>query len=267
MMQHQECFQRKEEHWLVKRTLQIRGKVEPEILFVPISQAAVVFFFGTPAHVVEPVNAVMPQVMIAPLVNIPVRFHIAESGGYFAAQCHATVLSRALHLDLTPSQNLGICFENKKALSLCDKMPFLNPEQQRIEVLRFIEALHPAPYVKDSVDRVYDQILCGEMPLKEIVRDSGMGERSLQRHFLRRTGISLKSLSRIVRINRLWSESQHDKKFDFKRSSSADCFHDQSHLIRDFKSITGSSPQHFFSTCTTTTQTLANKSNRQIMTR
>jgi len=84
-------------------------------------------------------------------------------------------------------------------------------------------------------------------PVKAIASAAGLTERTIQIRFQKYAGFSPKELLRFLRfkmvINRLLSNSE--KSFDMIEIVTEFNFHDQSHLIKDFKHFLGKTPQQF----------------------
>lgn len=83
----------------------------------------------------------------------------------------------------------------------------------------------------------------GIMRTSELATQLGMSERQLERRFLSWVGMSPKSVSRVVRLQRVsahfhsglsWAEIAHETGFS-----------DQAHLVREFRAMTGHTPARF----------------------
>ena len=113
---------------------------------------------------------------------------------------------------------------------------------------RFIAGLYPDRYVKDSIDVLYDVIMEQGMnhSLKEIMQTCCASPRTLERQFLRRTGVSPKTFVRIRRLNYLFNKEKNDYPVDYLDMAFNGHYFDQSHFINDFKSIMGETPGSFF---------------------
>jgi AraC-like DNA-binding protein len=85
-------------------------------------------------------------------------------------------------------------------------------------------------------------------PVKSIAAKAAITERSVQQRFKKYTGYSPKSLLRFLRFKQVlqevmqWEETEKKSWFDVINKYG---YHDQSHLIKDFKYFTGVSPKRF----------------------
>jgi len=97
------------------------------------------------------------------------------------------------------------------------------------------------------IDDIYDRILEDGVstPLSRIVQGFDISERTLQRKFLRRIGITPKKLMRIIRINEVWEKVKNGDAIDYQDIIFEGNYFDQTHFIKDFKAITGETPDYF----------------------
>jgi len=84
------------------------------------------------------------------------------------------------------------------------------------------------------------------LPFSETLKDINIDERTLQRSFLKRIGVSPKMLARIARVNHLWEEINRQKATSYQDLVYLGNYFDQSHFIKDFKNLVGETPSHFF---------------------
>jgi len=73
-----------------------------------------------------------------------------------------------------------------------------------------------------------------------------MSQSALERHFRSAVGTTLKTLSRLARLQhvcRLWDQGKSLTEIAFEAG-----YCDQPHLVRDFWLFTGSAPEEFFRT-------------------
>ncbi|MEQ8878521.1 MAG: helix-turn-helix domain-containing protein [Cyclobacteriaceae bacterium] len=95
--------------------------------------------------------------------------------------------------------------------------------------------------VEKAIDRIENSKGC--LSISHICRDVGISERSLQRHFKSRIGISPKKFSKITRVNAYLEELLAKESSDWMQTVVSFNYHDQPHLINEFKSIIRLSPR------------------------
>lgn len=87
----------------------------------------------------------------------------------------------------------------------------------------------------------------GQIKVKEVARQTDYSERHLNRLFLAQIGMSIKNYARITRFNYVLKHIQKSPCFFAALSQQAGYF-DQAHFDKDFKSISGVSPQQYLKT-------------------
>ena len=87
----------------------------------------------------------------------------------------------------------------------------------------------------------------GQVQVKEVARQSGYSERQLNRLFLTQIGMNIKSYARITRFNYVLKHIQTSPCFFAALSQQAGYF-DQAHFDKDFKAISGVTPQKYLKT-------------------
>jgi AraC-like DNA-binding protein len=98
----------------------------------------------------------------------------------------------------------------------------------------------------------------GLVSLDELVADSGLSSRQLERRFLQEVGIGPKLLSRILRFQQVFRAVERD---DVQWAPIAvECgYYDQSHLIRDFQQFARQSPAILFAQQSQLTESFTRK--------
>lgn len=84
----------------------------------------------------------------------------------------------------------------------------------------------------------------GQILVGELVKEVGYSQRQLNRLFLMQIGMSVKSYTRLVRFNYVLKHMQKSPCFFAALSQQAGYF-DQAHFDKDFKSISGVTPQDY----------------------
>lgn len=250
------------DHWLVKRTLYMERSIEGVVPFVPIVEGALVFFFGGPSEVIEPFQAITPLVTVTPVLKIPLRFKTSDCWSFLAFQCRASVLSRVLDIDFSHAPEFAIPLEEGPFYDLFEELKMMGCMAARTErVFSALEQWFPEAYQPDAVDRVYDQIVEGVMPLSEIIQHCGMSQRTLQRKFLSRTGVTPKRFHRIARVSRGWRTIEEHPDVNVQDIVFQEQYCDQAHFIKDFKLFAGAAPKRFSIECPEETRFFAGLGN------
>ena len=87
----------------------------------------------------------------------------------------------------------------------------------------------------------------GQVQVKEVARQSSYSERQLNRLFLAQIGMNVKDLVRLTRFNYVLKHIQKSPCFFAALSQQAGYF-DQAHFDKDFKAISGVTPQKYLKT-------------------
>jgi AraC-like DNA-binding protein len=87
----------------------------------------------------------------------------------------------------------------------------------------------------------------GQVQVKEVARQSSYSERQLNRLFLTQIGMNIKNYSRLTRFNYVLKHIQKSPCFFAALSQQAGYF-DQAHFDKDFKAISGVTPQKYLKT-------------------
>ena len=87
----------------------------------------------------------------------------------------------------------------------------------------------------------------GQLQVSEVARQAGYSERQLNRLFLTQIGMNIKNYARITRFNYVLKHIQKSPCFFAALSQQAGYF-DQAHFDKDFKAISGVTPQKYLQT-------------------
>lgn len=217
--------------------------------FIPRFDIALVFHFGTPPMMLHPVNGPLPPYFLAPIITKSSLMRIDKSNSTLVVTCKPTVLSRILHLDLSPEPLLYIPLPDEPFFSLWKNLQSKKSAEEKIASFsQFIETAHPERYHPDEIDAIYEKIIASTASdqLSHLLEGFSFGARTLQRQFQKRLGITPKKLMRIVRINHIWERIQTNPQIDYQDLIFEGNYFDQTHFIKDFKAITGETPDLFF---------------------
>lgn len=101
--------------------------------------------------------------------------------------------------------------------------------------------LKPSQVTQHLISKVIRQN--GNIKINELEKDIGYSSRNIQRIFLGDTGVGLKQFSRYLRMQIAVTLLGHRQKYSLTDIATELGFSDQSHFIKDFKTLTGISPR------------------------
>jgi AraC-like DNA-binding protein len=85
----------------------------------------------------------------------------------------------------------------------------------------------------------------GRIPIRELEQQTGYSRRYLDRLFQQHVGLSPKVLAEIFRFQRFYRKWAKGLSFDLLKAELYDHYYDQAHFTREFRRMTGHSPQRF----------------------
>src|SRR5215469_11410535 len=85
----------------------------------------------------------------------------------------------------------------------------------------------------------------GHVPMKELERKTGYTRRYLDLLFKQHVGLSPKVLARIFRFQKFYQKWAQGLSYDIIMNQLYDHYYDQAHFSKEFKRMTGHSPQAF----------------------
>jgi transcriptional regulator GlxA family with amidase domain len=87
----------------------------------------------------------------------------------------------------------------------------------------------------------------GNITVKELSTKLNISDRQIERKFKEQIGISPKMFSRLIRINYVFKLLRTNPELNWQDVIFLCGYYDQAHFIRDFKEISGESPNVFLS--------------------
>lgn len=217
--------------------------------FIPRPYISIVFHFKDCPLIVDEIPIQLEPFFVGSI--IPQAFTLKFQGNMdtLTVTCKATVFSRLFQIDMSPVAKRSINLPQHIFFPLWEAMANLNTTDERTAYFSdFINSVQRAPYCPDAVDMLYDKILEKSIahPLKEIMQECYASKSTLLRKFVKRAGVSPKTLTRIVRLDYLWTKIRNEKAIDYQDLAFYGNYFDQSHFINDFKAIIGETPGYFF---------------------
>ncbi len=133
------------------------------------------------------------------------------------------------------------------ALDLEERLAEASDDRARVaQVEQFLLAqlqFHQKPDVEPLVRAIWNH--GGRLPVPQLCRDLGVGERWLQRTFVAALGTTPKGFSRLARFLRACALLRREPGRE-QTEVGLDCgYYDQSHFIAEFKAFSGLTPREF----------------------
>lgn len=237
--------------WLVKKYVAISssgGYVKEK--FIPRPDLALIFHFGNSPSAVAEEEVKLAPYFAAPILPRNMLLVIDNELDTFIAICKPTVASRCFGITFESRLYCGIPLPSNLFQPLHASLAAKHTFEERIETFEHFLTEHTSsgPYEPDIVDQFYDEVISRgcHTHLKTLMKECTSCPRTLQRSFLKRTGVSAKTLMRIARINYLWKKIRNDKAVSYQDLAFFGNYFDLPHFINDFKAITGETPHYFF---------------------
>ncbi len=223
----------------------MEGDEETSFRHIPKSQSMLVFGFGQPAHVDDgDQTCTMEESFVLPIFTTSTR-----------ARLHASSL-------------IGVSFVKDGLYRLVKqsipKLRFNIPSPLKEKIAGLRESFNGKTL--EAISGSIQQFLIPEMDLEagpvgfeeaigliekskgclsieQVCKEAGISSRSLQRHFNERIGISPKRYAKITRVNALLNELLTREPENWMEKVVSLNYHDQPHLVNEFKSIIKLSPR------------------------
>ena len=134
---------------------------------------------------------------------------------------------------------------------LWDRLAEMDPGRRAAVAEAALLARLPAsglidPYVHHCIARL--EATRGALPIARLEASTGLSGRQIERKFARHIGLAPKTFARIVRFRSLLSAAWAPGPRDWAGLAADAGYADQSHLVREFKSLAGLSPTSYFAT-------------------
>jgi AraC-like DNA-binding protein len=242
--------------YLVHHYLILKSE-EPGVTFkdryIPDGYIGIVFLLRVEqAFIYTEEKQTLPSVFFVIPRIMPLSIEITLPGDSLIVVCRASVMSSIFDIRFNklltkPYSEIDLF----KGVAIIEKLRGIDNAEERIHFFEtfLLENFQIANYNDDEVDLAYNKVMEkeGHITVGEIVQLLDINYRTFRRKFYSRVGISLKGLIRIVRVNYLWRIIIENRNVDIQSVVFMGNFHDQSHLIHDFKKIVGETPKAFFS--------------------
>lgn len=220
--------------------------------YIPDGHTSLVFHFNGEFYYKENgKKKTLPRFFITDLLFHSLEIEVHTPCNSMIVICNSSVFSRVFNLDLTSENEQP--FKTTAPFNgfpMHEKLTSAKTEKEKIKVFEdyLTKNVMPEVYKPDEIDLIYEKIISqnGNSTIGGIIEEININPRTLRRLFLKRTGISMKKLLGIVRVNYIWSFSKKMSEFDPHNITFNCRYFDQSHFINDFKKIIGETPRNFF---------------------
>lgn len=236
--------------WLVRQfeTFHFSDTVIAE-KFIPRPDISIVFHFRDIPLILGENTIQLEPFFAAPIIPQSIVLNFHGTMDTFIAICKPTVFSNIFGIDLSPVQKKSIDLPHHIFQPLWLALSQIKTTEERIQhFTNFINSIMEKTYTPDAIDILYDKIIekGTTAHLKDIIKDCPACQRTLERNFIKRTGVSPKTLMRIVRLCYFWNKIKDENAIDYQDLVFDGNYFDQAHFINDFKSIIGETPGYFF---------------------
>ena len=136
-----------------------------------------------------------------------------------------------------------------EAARLYDRLAGLPFEARVAEMETFLMRLAAAGRSLDPMLQVAEHLLerHGIVQTKTAAQWTGLGIRQFERRFAQSTGLTPKLFARVARFQTALDMKIAQPKKSWLRIAHDLCYHDQAHMVLDFKHLTGNSPTQIVS--------------------
>lgn len=193
-------------------------------------------------------DELMPRCILAGQITSPIRLHTHSSADSVGIRFRPSGLARVFGIDMSAftdspadlSEALGL-----PSALLLDELDRTPSSTDRLRLLAgWLQSVHRAPDQHPRIDRAIRAILTSphDISMADIARQASTTSRSLQRDFKRQIGITAKHFQRIVRLKRVVDHASRHRSATWSAVAHAFGYSDQSHLVRECKSLYGVAP-------------------------
>lgn len=236
--------------WLVKQFETFHSN-EPLLAekFVPRPDISIIFHFKDKPQIIDKINTPLEPFFATSLVSKSLEMTVNGVMDSFVVICKPTVFSNVFNINLSRYSTYSIPLPTALFYPVWKELAQLDTFKARIDYFTtFIENIQKTPYINDAIDELYDKIVTQGTTdlLKDIMLENVFCKRTLERNFIKRTGVNPKTLMRIVRLDELLTPIKNGKIIDYQELVFNGNYCDQAHFIKDFKSVINETPTHFF---------------------
>lgn len=236
-------------HWLVNQFEEFKTPAGVgEVIFLPRTELMLIFHFKNPPKLRKPIETTLPEIFIVPVINRSIELFLDDEMDAFTVCCKPSVFSKVVELNLHPNQHFHHAY-TKCWLDLHLELTMHTTLHKRAECfIQYVDSYFTPNYIADEVDCLFSKIIQHPeiQSLSQLTTDCCHSMRTIERAFMQRIGLSPKALMKLVRIHTISKKSLAHSEVNSMDMVVEGNYFDQAHFIREFKSIVGTPPFHFF---------------------
>ncbi len=243
-------------YWVIEKST-----LEPDVCerVIPTGTIQFMFHYKTPFVVFKADNSItnQPRSLVSGLAQTFADIVAVECSGVIAVSFHPWGGCKVLPFGLSEIEDSTIGLTEvygKEINKLENQLNKAVDTMQRVSLIEefLIDHLinlkhHDYFFVNQALNHIYHEN--GMLSTQELERRLGMCGRNMERKFATLIGKTPKQYSKLVRFQAVIRELSKNQVIDWAQLAYAYGYADQSHLIKDFKSISGLTPVSYQTLC------------------
>lgn len=226
---------------------------EKDYIWIPDGNFTLIFSLGTPYYIYTGANTErIGKSILVGQMGSAVKLKLCPGNRFIMVHLKPYGLHYFTGWDCTELKDRSIALENLFGYNLRSLSKYLSETPALAQCTDKIEdalsrisgeyAIHTL--VRSGVDAI--QANNGKGSIKDICRELGTTKTTLEKYFAKTIGISPKVLARLSRLQHFIEQKLANPHFSLTNATYESSYYDQSHLIKEFKLITGITPRKYF---------------------
>lgn len=243
------------QYWVIESSPS--EKAFPVFGAVPYGHPELIFHYGDRFRIrygAAGEAKLMDRGLIGGQLTQPITLEPTGRVGAFAVRFHPvgfyTLMGHPMHELTDRSLGWTTVFGSRMA-GLENQVLEARSAEERILIVegffldRLAKQLSPTVYAHHAVH--YIRRAGGRVTVADVCQRMGIGERQLEREFKEKVGLSPKFFIRITRLDSIFNLIRNHPNLSWAGLAYEGGYADQAHLVKEFRSLTGTSPARFFS--------------------
>jgi AraC-like DNA-binding protein len=243
-------------YWVIEK-----NALEPDVCerVIPTGTVQFLFHYRTPFIVFETDKSIVnqPRSLVSGLSQTFADVAAVDNSGVLAVTFQPWGACHILPFSLAEIENTQIGLSEVFGNEIIKLENLLNKATCTMQRVYHIEKFllnhlithkpHDISFVNQSLKYIFQEK--GMLTTQALERQLGMSGRNVERKFAKMIGKTPKQYSKLVRFQSVIRELSNTKPIDWAQLAYAFGYADQSHLIKDFRTITGLTPVLFQAQC------------------